>query len=280
MGSRVAPTPRGKCAKQSNYGYDVAEGRRGREPTPYGRSLVVARGGGWAGHRPLRFSVRGRGAQETDTRTQGMPGGGWSAGFPPLRGELCHARVTTAKTWQKDERAREHTPGRIDPSCSPSPSVGAIPRGRPRRRRGGAPSPSLQRKGTRSPRDRHKNAGDARGGWAAGLPPPRGEMCHAEQLRLRRGRRTNGARTYSIWAIPHPRNAPKPTTKSKPIIPIMPIPVQLRHVLRPGYIVERRSNQRLSLIDSQATSHPQPPNPRRPHLHNQPTRDYPIVYSH
>ncbi len=36
--------------------------------------------------------------------------------------------------------------------------VGAIPRGRPGRRRG-ALSPFAQRKGTRSPRDRHKNAG-------------------------------------------------------------------------------------------------------------------------
>ena len=78
------------------------------------------------------------------------------------------------------------------------------------------------------------------------------------------------ARTYSIWTIPHPRNAPKPTTKSKSIIPIMPIPVQLRHVLRPSYIVERRSNQRLSLIDSQSTSHP-PTTPSPPPPLAQPT---------
>ncbi len=46
-GGRVSPAMRGKCPKdkggaQSNYGYDVAEGRRGREPTHVGAGLKPA----------------------------------------------------------------------------------------------------------------------------------------------------------------------------------------------------------------------------------------------
>ncbi len=250
---RVSPAVRGKCATQSNYGYDVAEGRRGREecrakgretcveptytfscpPQEVGYSASEARKAD-----PRKAANSERRPQSSSRLPCPRSGDACRAGKRKLAvcNTLCAASdpspgSTSSRKAEAMEREGAEVPvpgprleartclyGTEDPSCrafhkkarqqprknhrvgadiqtrlssspfgtkgdaskrseiagvcpgrrcgrvSPAPrgkcpkdKGGAIPRGRPGRRR--ALSPFAQRKGTRSPRDRHKNAG-------------------------------------------------------------------------------------------------------------------------
>ncbi len=96
---RVSPAPRGKCATQSNYGYDVAEGRRGHvmdalPPLSFSAAMVMRLiPAGLCGHGRARPCLHRSGPAPRPCRSRRVPScGRWWSSCRPGDDGFCLCR--------------------------------------------------------------------------------------------------------------------------------------------------------------------------------------------